>query len=119
MADFPTLSRTPRVVPFSRTAAVDPTIRSPMESGHVQTRSRFTRVPRRWAIYYDALPNADKLTLATFETDTAVFGAVQFDWTNPEDSVSYVVKFGAPLIYNPWKDTNYNYWVVEFPLIEE
>jgi hypothetical protein len=74
----------------------DPTLRSDIEGGYVITRPKHTRKPRRtWKGGYKDLISQDKTLLDDFWD--AVTGAVIFNWTNPESSVVYQVRFTKPI----------------------
>lgn len=96
--NFPTLS--PAAVPDSSQFQVmfeDPVMRSEMEGGYVITRARHTRAPRKtWRIVYRMLRNFDRLTLESFWT-TVRGGSATFNWTNPQDGSTYIVRFKDPL----------------------
>jgi len=117
MNDFPTLSITPSVAPWSQTKTADPTIRSSFDAGYVQTRARFTRVPITWSISYqggNSLPLADKLTLEAHE-NAVNCGAAIFSWTNPMDGVTYQVRYGkTPIVFTPLY--NKLFWTATFTL---
>lgn len=118
MAVYPTLSVTPQVANHRQTRAADPTLRTPFEGGYVQTRPRFTRIPRRWSISYaegNALPAADKTTLYNFESARGV-GGEAFTWTSPFDGGSYTVRFAAPIEFAPVTGTAT--WSARFDLEE-
>ena len=121
MASFPTilrrtgLTQTPTVT--EDTIAFDPTIRSQYEGGYVVSRSRFTRMPRRWSLRYEWMTTTNKDTLRTFE-EARVVGSDSFTWTNPMDSTAYTVRFLEPVRYVPTLNTNSQYWTVEFTLEE-
>jgi len=116
MADYPTLSQNPDAEAFSESAAIDPTLRDEFENGSVSTRAKFTSVKKKWDIVYRFLSAADKATLATFQA-TVNYGAGSFNWTNPIDSVAYVVRFGG-LIEFKVEPENGSLWRVSFTLVE-
>jgi hypothetical protein len=67
-----------------------PQIRTEFEAGYVQSRRRGTRERRKWALEWDVLTNAQRITLQSF------FIARQgstFAWTHPVTLVSYTVRF--------------------------
>lgn len=82
--------------PDSKTFGVsleDPAMRSETEGGYVITRARHTRAPRKtWAFGYKMLTNADRLALENFVT-TVRGGSLIFTWLNPQDFVTYNVRF--------------------------
>jgi phage-related protein len=87
-------------------------IRSEFDGGYVQTRARFTRIRKIWKITYTQLSAANKLLIDNFVT-TVNCGADSFDWTNPQDSVTYSVRFLSPPISTY---VSYNRWNVVFDL---
>lgn len=115
MATFPTLSAEPDVRNYSETIAYDPTIRSDTEGGYTITRARFTRLRKKWHIYYPVMTVTDKDTLQNFEKSVLV-GSDSFEWTNPADGQTYTVRFVTSIIYRPLSTKNY--WIVEFDLEE-
>lgn len=116
MADFPTLSQDPDAEAFAETAAIDPTIRDEFENGYVNTRSKFTSVKKKWEMVYRFLSSVDKISLDTFQ-GTVNYGAGEFNWTNPIDSESYVVRFGGPIEFKI-EPENGSLWRVAFTLLE-
>lgn len=66
-------------------------IRSKFENGTVQSRAKETKGRHRWpALIWPVLPVADYETLKTFfETNQGS----AFDWTHPQSSVVYPVRF--------------------------
>lgn len=123
MAIFPTLTRhgslacTPEVHSFTSEKAHDPTIRSESDGGYVKSRARFTRLPEKWNICYTWLSQANKNTIKDFE-EARLIGSESFTWTNPEDGISYTVRFLGLVRYTPHASTNYLWWTVEFELEE-
>ena len=105
---------TPRVTPYSDTFATDPTIRTPKDAGYVQTRARFTSIPRQYHVLYEAITTFDKNLIYTFEKDTVVGGSEAFSWAIPTGGGTISVRFLAPVSYIPWEDANYTRWNVEF-----
>ena len=99
MADYPTLTEKPDVEGFSEGVLSDPTLRSETESGTVVTRLRFTKAKKTWTFRYYQLSDANKVTLKTFEDSTAKYGSVSFNWINPVNSVTYVVRLLEPIEY--------------------
>jgi len=93
MASYPTLSDVPSYPLVEQVK--DSVIRSDFDGGYVQTRARHTRIRKTWQIKYGNLTSADKITLAAFVT-TVQGGADSFTWVNPQDSVSYEVRFSQP-----------------------
>lgn len=99
--NFPTLSA--NAVPDSsqfRVSYEDPSMRTDMEGGYVITRARHTRPPRRtWMVVYRMLTNADRALLETL-WDTVRGGSATFNWTNPQNSTTYEVRFKDPLNFS-------------------
>lgn len=121
MADtFPTLTgsaKSPRPLEYIETASTDPTIRSPKEAGYVQTRSRYSRIPRSYRVVFHGLTEADKNLIRTHEIECGVGGA-SFTWTPPDRAATLTVRFAMPVIYIPFGETNFLYWNVEMELEE-
>ena len=105
---------TPRVTPYRDEFASDPTIRTSKDAGYVQTRARFTSIPRKYHIRYEALSTHDKNLIYTFEKDTVNGGSEEFTWPLPTGGGNLTVRFASPVIYIPWEDNNYARWTVEF-----
>lgn len=99
--NFPTLSAS--AIPDSSAFQVsyeDPAMRLDMEGGYVISRARHTRTPRRtWKVTYKMLSNADRALLETL-WDTVRGGSATFNWTNPQNSTSYEVRFKEQLSFN-------------------
>jgi hypothetical protein len=97
---FPTLpsGSKPDSHQFTQTAE-DPAMRTDIEGGYVVSRPKHTRTPRKnWGIAYQQLTAADKTALDA-HWDAAHGGSLIFDWTNPENSVVYQVRFKDPLTW--------------------
>jgi phage-related protein len=78
----------------------DSVLKSDFEGGYVHTRPRFTRLRKKFpGVNYRAMPDADQVTLDTFESVTVRGGADSFNWTHPKSSVTYVVRFAKPIKY--------------------
>jgi len=105
---------TPVVTAYADTFASDPTIRTPKDAGYVQTRARFTSIPRTYHVRYEALTTHDKNLIYTFEKTTVVGGSEAFDWAIPTSGGTISVRFASPVSYLPWEDANYTRWIVEF-----
>lgn len=124
MANFPTFTRrgtethNPVVGELSNVLAHDPTVRSLSEGGYVTSRARFTRMTNQWNIVYRWLSQANKNTLKTFVEGTSLGGSESFSWINPEDSVTYTVRFLGEIKYTPHDKANALWWIVEFVLEE-
>ncbi len=129
MATFPTIYRrgtelhSPVVGDFEDTMAHDPAIRSQSEGGYVTSRARFTRIARKWIVNYTWMSKANARTnpaatgIKAFE-DARAGGSDNFDWPNPDDGVTYDVRFLGLVRYIPHENTNFLWWMVEFVLEE-
>ena len=97
---FPSLSSPPLVEGYEHGVASDPVIRSPKEAGYVQTRQRFTRVPKIWHLVYpDTMTYADQTSLSTWESSHG-YGATIDTWTSPVSGQgSYSIRLAAPIKY--------------------
>ncbi len=118
MPTFPTLSKAP-VYPLSWSKE-DNTIRTPFEAGYQQTRSRFTRTRRKWAIQYENLTSADAVLLDAFADGDDIDGATgSFTWVEPITEVSRTVRFQEypKKSVVEWDGTQYLY-NYEFVLVE-
>lgn len=100
MADFPSIGGRFSAGDYEVGAALDPTIRSDFEAGYVQTRARFTRIPKRWPITYRDTPDADKETVEAFEATLGV-GSDSFNWTDPATGDTHTVRLAGPIRYKP------------------
>jgi hypothetical protein len=94
MATFPTLSRE---VEWEITEEPeDSTIKSPYEDGYTHTRPRYTKDRGKWTgVTYKYLNTIDRDVLKAFMA-TVRMGAVAFDWVNPDNNVTYSVRFDPP-----------------------
>jgi len=90
MAVFPVLSIAPSKV---EQTYEDSTIRSEFESGFELTRNKFTRDRSTFAVEYEHMQRIDKDILVAFLKE--VRGSTAFDWTNPDDGLSYQVRFSS------------------------
>jgi len=93
MPMYPTLSKKP-TYPLSEERE-DNTIKSRFESGYQKTRSRYTRVRRKFQIKYMNLGSVDTALLDAF-IDTVDGATDSFTWTHPVTGTSYTVRFEAP-----------------------
>ncbi len=117
---FPVLTINPLVEAFEQTAALDPVIRSESEAGYVQTRPRFTRVPKKWHIGYSGLSLADKTALESHEVSVNC-GSAMFSWTNPVDGIAYNVRYLGVIKFKPengFDPLGNHAWSAEFDLEE-
>ncbi len=90
------------------------TLRSPMESGVVVTRPRFTRTRKRFTVRYSYLTETEVLSLQNFEKQMG--GSYPFSWTHPRTNTVYQVRFATTLQYRII--TNPDMWSVSFSLQE-
>lgn len=93
----------------------DPTLRSEYEDGSQQTRPKFTRIRKIFAVEWNSLPDTEKELLVDFYCNTVKAGAEAFDWTDPVSGKLYAVRFGsAPKI----KAKMLHYYTVSITLNE-
>jgi hypothetical protein len=91
MSTFPTFSR--EVEWEMEEDVLDSTIKSGYESGYVHTRPRFSSDRRVWTnVVYKYLTVSEKDILKAFMA-TVRMSADIFSWTNPDDGVTYNVRF--------------------------
>ena len=64
-----------------------PAIRTPFESGKMQTRARFTAKKAEFIISWVSLSNSDYELLKTFFNVTVKGGGESFNWTHPDTTV--------------------------------
>jgi hypothetical protein len=100
MANFPTVSRSPRISGYEEGVSNDTTIRTRSEAGYVKTRPRSTRFPDKWKATYPALTTAEKDSIRVFEKTTVKLGADAFVWTHPVDGAK-TVRFSELVKYTP------------------
>ena len=112
--DFPTLSRKPSFN-FEETVEYK-TLKSPAEDGYIITRPQWTKSKRGWHLTYNALTNSDYQTLKGFFESSTLGAAISFNWTNPTDNTSYVVRFKDDSLKATLKA--FDIWSVEFDLEE-
>lgn len=94
MSNFPTLSRDPEYpIKISREDSV---IKSEFTAGYQVTRQRYTRVRKIFEVSYPFLDSTDAESIMDFVDTTTHGGADSFSWVNPEDSVTYTVRFEKP-----------------------
>lgn len=93
---FPSITAT--VEGYSVEKAFDPTIRSRSESGYLKTRTRCTRIPDKWTVFY-IITTAQK-TLLESHVDSVGVGGTAFTWTDPATSTTHSVRFSEPVKYS-------------------
>jgi hypothetical protein len=93
MPAFPALSVNP-VVPIRETT-IRQTIRDKYESGHVNTRARWTSGRKKFHVRYEYLSADDFGSLDNFFENTAKGGAVSFSWNHPQTGGSHTVRFAS------------------------
>jgi len=91
MESFPTLSRKVSVEQLIDEPSFDPTMSSPYDSGHKQTRSRSTIIPKTFRRLYKALTYADKVLLEDFQNLIKV-GSDAFTWHDLVSVADYTVR---------------------------
>ncbi len=90
-------------------------LRSSAEDGSVQTRPKFTRNRFTFEVAWNHLPNESKAILEDFYRNTTKNGALSFDWTNPTNAKTYLVRFTKPPNF---KAVLLHYWTVSITLQE-
>jgi phage-related protein len=90
----------------------DPSIRSEFEDGIVQTRAKFTRLRRTWALSWEYMWGADYRILRSFYEQMRG-GALAFIWTHPTEGVSFEVRFRDTIRAS---NQSYDYWNVSLTL---
>lgn len=98
MEIYPEQLPKPDVKHFAESAAIDPTLRSEMESGVVLTRSRMTKVPMKWEFKILKATTAQKEILSNFEIARR-YGAEAFYWVHPLSGIQFKVRFGSLINY--------------------
>lgn len=94
----------------------DPAIRADIEGGYEVTRPRFTRTPRRtWTSGISFATNTVKQAVEAF-WDTVKGGSVVFDWVNPENLVTYQVRFTKPITYQYVGIGGLSHWDIAFEI---
>jgi hypothetical protein len=106
---FPTLSTVANKIDRE---IVDNTLRSPTEAGYVQTRPRTTR--RILTFNVGMILNAADLVLLEAH-DVAVTGSSVFAWTNPDEDVTYNVRYSKRFTKSRTPDSK-GLWPVSFSL---
>ena len=111
MENFPTIAKPSYPIDCE---TEDPVIAAGFENGSEQTRARFTRMRRRFALRWPALTNAQRETLNAFYV-ARKGGSEAFIWTDPYDSTAYTVRFDGTI-----KEIQINpeMWNVEITLRE-
>ena len=79
------------------TGSEDLSVKSKFSNGSVRVRPRFTRERKKFDIKYTALLVSEFNTLLTFYETNNMYTAFYF--VNPVDSLTYIVRFDAPLDY--------------------
>jgi len=83
----------------------DAVVSTTTDANYKQTRPRATRKIRTWTYSWNGVSSADFAKLQTFWNSVGRYQA--FSWTNPEDSVTYTVRFSQGLD-KEWQE-NYPY----------
>ena len=84
------------------------------EAGYVQSRAKWTRSRKIFALSWTAMEDADKVLLEVFFDNN--LGAT-FNWTHPVSSTTYTVRFvedELPAQYVP-----VNHWQIDLTLEEQ
>jgi hypothetical protein len=109
---FPALSAAPTGCQME---FIDDTIRSPFEAGYTQTRPRFTRHTRKFAVKY--IMDSTDLAAINAHADT-VRGSVIFSWSHPVTAVAYNVRYKEQPKSEPILNSKGALHAVEFSLEE-
>ena len=97
-------------------SAEDPAMRQEMDGGYVVSRARFTRPPRKsWKTGFTFMNDTNKLLLENFWASVKG-GSVIFDWINPQDNVTYAVRFTGGLAFRYRGAGNTHRWDVTISL---
>lgn len=92
---YPTLSMDFEAKSYTETKE-DPSDRTKMEGGYVQTRRKFTRRPRKtFTFSYTELPDADKILLENF-FESVGGGCDIFQFTSPQGT-AFDVRFSKAI----------------------
>ena len=78
-----------------------PKVRTEFENGVVQSRNRFTRPKKRFALKWERMPFEDRQTLDAFFVST---GANVFLWTHPLTGVQYKCIFSDDEFSGDWTE---------------
>ena len=90
MATYPIIPSLSRYPDFATTRKIqDGTLSSPMESGYVTTRPRFTRLRRTWGVTWKNVTEGDVIALDRFEVSTVKGGAGAFYMPNLLENGSF------------------------------
>lgn len=108
MADFPTLPGVKRNIERN---LYKPEIKSKFEGNYAQTRPVFTRATYDFKIEYAALTMAQVVVLEQFFADNK---GNSFNWLNPQDATTYVVRFVDDKLSS--KQITKEFYTVSIPL---
>jgi hypothetical protein len=90
MADFPTFSR--KAEHDFVTFYEDSVLKSSAESGYVLTRKKYSKDRKSFLGYkFLMMTTADRLLLTNFLVEVEM-GALPFNWVNPDDTATYIVR---------------------------
>lgn len=96
----------------------DPALKQEMEGGYTASRARHTRAPRAtWSCGYTYITTADRDALLDFYRQMRG-GSTHFDWTNPQDSQVYVVRFEGKLKETYVGQGTNQRWDIAFQLVQ-
>lgn len=102
---------------FSESSIKDTIKGNQSEAGYITTRPRYTRNKKSFKIYYNNVKNEVFNTLLTFFEDSAIGGAVSFNFSHPITEVVYNVRFDED-IFTREINTNKEYCSFSFKLIQ-
>lgn len=115
--NFPSLEATPAVKEFGHGPVIDPVHRVKFENGTPLTRVLFTNIPVKYSVFYEAMKEADKEDLEDWEKNTIGYGGTQFNWTNPNNSTTYLSVLTSPIRYNAHPQSSGNVWQAKFNVV--
>lgn len=90
-------------------------ITSKFEEGSMQSRRKFTRSRKRFSLIWNSIHTTDFAKLDDFIVNVAHFTANAFNWINPVDNKTYVVRCTN---YKEAELNTLNYWNVSLELTE-
>lgn len=100
---------------------------SQFEDGSQQSRQKFTKSRRKFALKWNKLPDADYETLFDFIINQCKFSALPFYWTNPKakgiDPVTHEPIYETLEVritdgFDSWDLTDVTYWQGSLELTE-
>lgn len=111
--EFPALTVKPSVRKFTQSLISDPVHRARMASGAILSRPTFSQTPDEYGISYSLMPDADKITLATWVENEIGNGGLRFEWTNIQNGKTYVSILLKPIEYKIHPRSKGDIWKVD------